>query len=90
MQAEGGKMIYIQRRINRGRGRLVESAEIVKENIYTLWVRLSNGDIIKRRMADIVDKPAEIQRTLSQVTGKLVKINWWQRLLKWIRGLICR
>lgn len=31
-----------------------EKAELVKTNVHSYWVRLSNGDIIKRKKKDVI------------------------------------
>ena len=57
----------IVRRIKKHRGltteyqyvEVTENAEIVKENSKTVWVRLYNGDIIKRKRKDVIFREDE-------------------------------
>lgn len=44
----------IRRRVEKGAKEVTENVELVKENSKTVWVKLSNGDIINRKKKDIV------------------------------------
>lgn len=45
----------IKRRINKGTKEVVETVELVKRNPSSVMVKLDNGDIIKRKLKDIVE-----------------------------------
>ena len=45
----------IKRRIDKGKKEIVETVELVKKNAQSVLVRLRNGDVIKRKMKDVVE-----------------------------------
>ena len=46
----------IKRRIERGTKEIVERVELVKRRTNSVLVKLQNGDIIKRKLKDIVEE----------------------------------
>ena len=46
----------IKRRIDRGTKEVIEIVELVKKSAQSVMVRLRNGDIIKRKLKDIVEE----------------------------------
>jgi len=46
----------IKRRIEKGTKEIIETVELVKRNTNSVMVRLKNGDIIKRKLKDIVEE----------------------------------
>lgn len=46
--------LKVKRRVNFGRKEIIESVNLARKNIRTVWVRLSNGDVIKRKNRDII------------------------------------
>lgn len=48
------EMIRIKRRTNRGAKEIVESVQLIKKNPKSVIVRLINGDVIKRKIKDVV------------------------------------
>lgn len=58
-------------------------AEIVKQNIYTVWVRIADGTIIKRKIKrDIIKNYAPTIITKS--------ISFWKRLMGWIKSIFIK
>lgn len=55
IQSRKENIIRVQRRIYNGRLKIKQKVEVVKENKRSVWVRLPNGDVIKRRRGDIVN-----------------------------------
>jgi hypothetical protein len=45
--------VTIKRRIREGKQEITEKAQLLKTNAKTCWVKLSNGDIIKRKKKDV-------------------------------------
>ena len=45
----------IRRRVNKGTMEVVENVELIKKRDSSVAVRLSNGDIIRRKLKDIVE-----------------------------------
>jgi len=46
----------IKRRIDKGTKEIVETVELVKKSALSVMVKLKNGDIIKRKLKDIVEE----------------------------------
>ena len=46
----------VKRRINKGTKEVLESVELVKRSAQSVMVRLKNGDVIKRKIKDIVEE----------------------------------
>ena len=46
----------IKRRIEKGTKEIIETVELVKRNASSVMVRLKNGDVIKRKLKDIVEE----------------------------------
>jgi len=46
--------IKVIRRVNNGNKEIIETCKLIRENAKTIWVKLLNGDIIKRHKRDIV------------------------------------
>jgi len=46
----------IKRRINKGQKEVVETVELVKKSANSVLVKLKNGDVIKRKLKDIVEQ----------------------------------
>ena len=45
----------IKRRIEKGTKEVIETVELVKKSAQSVLVRLKNGDVIKRKLKDIVE-----------------------------------
>ena len=45
----------IKRRINKGTKEIIEKVDLVKTNKHTVFVRLKNGDVIKRKKKDVME-----------------------------------
>jgi len=45
----------IKRRIEKGTKEVIETVELVKRSAQSVMVRLKNGDIIKRKLKDVVE-----------------------------------
>jgi hypothetical protein len=79
-------------RVLLGQNRQIVNADLVKENFYTAWVKLSNGDCIKRKkIRDFIDfvKDKFSEPVLMTVeTNTEIKIKqagFWNRLRNIIR-----
>jgi len=46
----------IKRRIDKGTKEVIETVELVKKSAQSVMVKLKNGDIIKRKLKDIVEE----------------------------------
>jgi len=45
----------VKRRIEKGTKEIIEVVDLVKRNASSVMVKLQNGDIIKRKLKDIVE-----------------------------------
>jgi hypothetical protein len=45
----------IKRRIEKGTKEVIETVELVKKSAQSVMVKLRNGDVIKRKLKDIVE-----------------------------------
>ncbi len=63
------------------KGVIIENAEIIKENFHTVWVRLLNGNIIKRYWTDILDDLPKAKVSEPVIVEKprpsILKRFWW-------------
>ena len=46
----------VKRRIEKGTKEIIEVVDLVKRNQNSIMVRLKNGDVIKRKLKDIVEE----------------------------------
>ncbi|MFA5388873.1 MAG: hypothetical protein WC312_03865 [Candidatus Omnitrophota bacterium] len=79
-------------RILLGVERKTVSADLIKENFHTAWVRLCDGHIIiRRKIRDFIDFEGDkLKENIQPMRIAVKKIGFWHRLMKFIKNLLKR